>query len=61
MREIRMLRCDVEGAGNVVRSGCLGRLARQSSTLPGGAVLHPVACDRFAERAERCQATEMLA
>ena len=27
--------CDVEGAGNVARSGCLGRLARQSSTLPG--------------------------
>src|SRR5580692_10624855 len=26
--------CDVEGAGNVARSGCLGRLARQSSTLP---------------------------
>jgi len=29
--------CDVEGAGNVARSGCLGRLARQSSTLPGKA------------------------
>ena len=27
--------CDVEGAGNVARSGCLGQLARQSSTLPG--------------------------
>jgi hypothetical protein len=26
--------CDVEGAGNVVRSGCLGLPARQSSTLP---------------------------
>jgi hypothetical protein len=26
--------CDVEGAGNVARSGCLGQLARQSSTLP---------------------------
>ena len=25
--------CDVEGAGNVARSGCLGQLARQSSTL----------------------------
>src|SRR5215475_8925723 len=24
---------DVEGAGNVARSGCLGQLARQSSTL----------------------------
>ena len=35
MREIRMLRCDVEGAGNVARSGYLGQLARQSSTLPG--------------------------
>src|SRR4249919_2894981 len=38
--------CDVEGAGNVARSGCLGQLARQSSTLPGEAVLHPVACDQ---------------
>ena len=28
--------CDVEGAGNVARSGCLGQLARQSSTLPEG-------------------------
>src|SRR6516162_4593486 len=27
--------CDVEGAGNVAWSGCLGQLARQSSTLPG--------------------------
>ena len=27
--------CDVEGAGNVARSGYLGQLARQSSTLPG--------------------------
>jgi hypothetical protein len=26
--------CDVEGAGNVAWSGCLGQLARQSSTLP---------------------------
>ena len=26
--------CDVEGAGNVARSGYLGQLARQSSTLP---------------------------
>src|ERR1700746_137476 len=34
--------CAVEGAGNVARSGCLGRLARQSSTLPGKAVLRPV-------------------
>ena len=41
-----MLRCDVEGAGNVVRSGCLGQLARQSSTLPEEAVLHPVAYDQ---------------
>jgi hypothetical protein len=29
--------CDVEGAGNVARSGYLGQLARQSSTLPGKA------------------------
>src|SRR6201989_2246465 len=38
--------CEVEGAGNVAWSGCLGQLARQSSTLPGKAVLRPVACDQ---------------
>ena len=32
MREIRTLRCDVEGTGNVARSR--GLPARQSSTLP---------------------------
>ena len=51
MREIRMLRCDVEGAGNVVRSGCLGRLARQSSTLPERPFFVPSPAIRFAERA----------
>ena len=44
--------CDVEGAGNVVRPGCLGRLARQSSTLPGKPFFVPSPAHRFAERAE---------
>jgi len=47
-----MLRCDVEGAGNVARSGCLGQLARQSSTLPGKPFFVPSPALRFAERAE---------
>src|SRR5215813_14212046 len=34
-----MLRCDVEGAGNVVWSGCLDQLARQSSTLVRSALV----------------------
>jgi hypothetical protein len=53
--------CDVEGAGNVAWSGCLGQLARQSSTLPERPFLVPSPAIRFAERAERCQGTEMLA
>jgi hypothetical protein len=52
VREIRMLRCDVEGAGNVARSGYLGQLARQSSTLPGKPFFIPSPAIRFAERAE---------
>ena len=44
--------CDVAGAGNVARSGCLGRLARQSSTLPGKPFFVPSPAIRFAERAE---------
>src|SRR3954471_10377588 len=44
--------CDVEGAGNVARSGCLGQLARQSSTLPGKPFFVPSPAIRFAERAE---------
>jgi len=44
--------CDVEGAGNVTRSGCLGQLARQSSTLPGSAFFVPSPAIRFPERAE---------
>ena len=52
MREIRMLRCDVEGAGNVARSGYLGQLARQSSTLPRRPFFVPSPGIRFAERAE---------
>ena len=47
MREIRMLRCDVEGAGNVARSGYLGQLARQSSTLPGKPFFIPSPTIRF--------------
>ena len=43
--------CDVEGAGNVAWSGCLG-LARQSSTLPERPFLVPSPAIRFAERAE---------
>jgi len=42
----------VEGAGNVTRSGCLGQLARQSSTLPGSAFFVPSPAIRFPERAE---------
>ena len=53
--------CDAEGAGNVARSGYLGQLARQSSTLPGKPFFVPSPAIRFAERAERCQGTEMLA
>ena len=53
--------CDVEGAGNVARSGCLGQLARQSSTLPGKAVLHPVACDQVRGARGRGQGTETVA
>jgi len=34
MREIRTLRRDVEGAGNVVWSEYMAKSARQSSTLP---------------------------
>src|SRR5438270_11770931 len=44
--------CDVEGAGNVARSGRLGQLARQSSTLPGKPFFVPSPAIRFAERAE---------
>ena len=44
--------CDVEGAGNVARSGCLGQLARQSSTLPGRPFFVPSPTIRFPERAE---------
>jgi hypothetical protein len=44
--------CDVEGAGNVARSGCLGRLARQSSTLPGKPFFIPSPAIQFPERAE---------
>jgi len=44
--------CDVEGAGNVARSGCLGQLARQPSTLPGRPFFVPSPGVRFAERAE---------
>src|SRR6201989_3095943 len=40
--------CDVEGAGNVARSGCLGRLARQSSTLPGKAVFRSLIAPQVA-------------
>src|SRR5689334_14810969 len=53
--------CDVEGAGNVARSGCLGQLARQSSTLPGKAVLRPVACDQVRGARARGQGTETVA
>src|SRR5690348_13158491 len=53
--------CDVEGAGNVAWSGCLGQLARQSSTLPGKAVLRPVACDQVPGARGRGQGTETLA
>src|ERR1700746_4076932 len=53
--------CDVEGAGNVARSGCLGQLARQSSTLPGKAVLRPVACDQVRGARGRGQGTETVA
>ena len=44
--------CDVEGAGNVARSGCLGQPARQSSTLPGSVFFVPLPAIRFPERAE---------
>jgi hypothetical protein len=44
--------CDVEGAGNVAWSGCLGQLARPSSTLPGSAFFVPSPAIRFPERAE---------
>src|SRR5262245_58072403 len=50
--------CDVEGAGNVARSGCLGQLARQSSTRPGKAVLHPVACGSVPGARGRGQGSE---
>ena len=53
--------CDAEGAGNVAWSGCLGQPARQSSTLPERLFLVPSPAIRFAERAERCQGSEMLA
>src|SRR5438874_5370960 len=53
--------CDVEGAGNVARSGYLGQLARQSSTLPGKAVLRPVACDQVRGARGRGQGTETVA
>ena len=53
--------CDVEGAGNVARSGCLGQLARQSSTLPGKLFLVPSPAIKFVERAEWGQGTETLA
>jgi hypothetical protein len=52
--------CDVEGAGNVARSGCLGQLARQSSTLPGKPFFVPSPAIRFAERG-RGQGTETVA
>src|SRR5437764_15035085 len=42
--------CDVEGAGNVARSGCLGQLARQSSTLPGKAVLRSLIAPQVSRR-----------
>ena len=38
MREIRTLRRDVEGAGNVVWSEHMAKSTRQSSTLPEGEV-----------------------
>jgi hypothetical protein len=44
--------CDVEGAGNVARSGCLGQPARQSSTLPGKPFFVRSPAIRLAERAE---------
>ena len=44
--------CDVEGAGNVARSGCLGQLARQSSTLPGKPFFVPSPAVGIPERAE---------
>jgi hypothetical protein len=53
--------CDVEGAGNVARSGCLGRLARQSSTLPGKPFFVPSPAIRFPGAGARCQGTETLA
>jgi len=53
--------CDVAGAGNVARSGYLGQLARQSSTLPGKAVLRPVACDQVRGARGRGQGTETVA
>src|SRR5438270_7244452 len=42
--------CDVEGAGNVARSGYLGQLARQSSTLPAKAVLRSLIAPRVSRR-----------
>ena len=52
--------CDVEGAGNVARSGCLGQLARQSSTLLEGPFFIPSPTIRFPERAQLGQGTETL-
>jgi len=37
-----------------------GQLARQSSTLPEEAVLHPVACDQVPGARGRGQGTETL-
>src|ERR1700749_940987 len=42
--------CDVEGAGNVARSGRLGQLARQSSTLPGEAFLRSLIAPQVARQ-----------
>jgi hypothetical protein len=53
--------CDVEGAGNVARSGCLGQLARQSSTLPGRPFFIPSPAIRFPGARGSGQGTEMLA
>ena len=47
--------CDVEGAGNVAWSGCLGQLARQSSTLPERRFFVPSPATGFPERAEGVQ------
>ena len=53
--------CDVEGAGNVARSGYLGQLARQSSTLPGKPFFVPSPGDQVRGARGRGQGTETLA